>query len=185
MRFEWDTKKFFGGIFIFILVLFVLNVRILRNLEKSLKIQPRLEMESTEETEEIQDIPSIRSAQLDEPLPTGLVADEPQDANITVENEQSLVRSQMQWDFELKRAKDQAGQLKISDPHERSVHVRKNPEEYASQLKLLDDQIKALEEKKGKSARDPGLRSRLQTLYMLRATLTIFKDEIIEQIPAK
>ena len=181
MRFVWDTQKFFGGVFVFLLILFGLNVVILRNLEKSLKTQPRMATDLSDMVSESSETLPARSPQLDQPLPEGLVPDQPEDFNITFENEQNLVRTQMQWDFELKRARDQAGHLRTSDPQERFVHVRKSPEEYASQLKLLDTQIKELEEKKRKSARNQVLRDRLQTLYMLRATLTIFKDEIIEE----
>jgi len=184
MKFSWNPRKFFSGILLFLLILFALNVRIMSKLEKSLRIASQVKESPAGQSAELVKEIIPRSEQLDQPLPDGLVTDAADDYGIGVEHEQAMNRSQMQWDFELKRSRDYAGHLKTSDRQEKIVRVQKSPEEYAAQLKLLDEQIRELEVRVKRNPYDDKGQERLQSLYMLRATLSIFKKDIVKDKPS-
>lgn len=103
--------------------------------------------------------------------------DDPAKYNIKVQGRSDVPLTEQQWEYQMRQGLSGVGQA--GDPS--LAGVEKTPQEIEGQLQEINSQIKEYEAITLSNAGDHKAQERLQTLYMLKATLNILKDKVTKR----
>ena len=106
-----------------------------------------------------------------------LVADDPDKYNIKSQGEQDIPLTQAQWEYRMRQGLKQS-RADNANPALSLAGIEKTPEEIEGRINELNAQIKAYEAAALNNPGDRNAQEKLQTLYMLKATLTVLKDKV-------
>ena len=118
-------------------------------------------------------------ALLREPKDNILVSEDPAQYNIQVLTDKNLSLSQAQWDVNMKTALLHS---KTAGPMEGG---EKTPKELKERLNRINRQIKDLEKIDRKGPGNQSEEMKLQSLYILKSSLTVLEEAAGEKIPKK
>jgi hypothetical protein len=103
-----------------------------------------------------------------------LIEDDPAQYNIKVQGRTDVPLTEQQWEYQMRQGLANVGQGAESP----LTGIAKTPEEVADQMEEITSQIKEYETITATNPGDRKAQEHLQTLYMLKATLTILKDKV-------
>lgn len=106
-----------------------------------------------------------------------LSEDDPAKYNIKVQGRSDVPLTEQQWEYQMRQGLSSIGQA--GDPA--LVGVEKTPQEIEDQLQEINSQIREYEAITLSNTGDHKSQERLQTLYMLKATLNILKDKVTKR----
>lgn len=108
-----------------------------------------------------------------------LVSGDPAQYNIQVITNKDLSLSQAQWDVNMRTA------LLHSEAGGRMEGEKKTPKELKERLNRIDRQINDLEKIDRKGSGNQAEEMKLQSLYILKSSLTVLEETAGEKIPIK
>jgi len=114
-------------------------------------------------------------------MPAPVVRLNPEDPSkygIVVKKEDRIPQDQSDWDTTVKKSFAQSKVLNRIKEDRAFDEVKKTPKELQRKLQRLDDRIKKFEKITKDNPADEDAEIRLQTLYMLKSTLTLLEDKI-------
>ncbi len=112
------------------------------------------------------------------PKQHSLAAEDPARYGILVKSDDRLPHNQAQWDLNMRKALAEPkgfGGKNMKLPFEK---IEKAPKEFQKQLQRIEERIKAFEKLKRNNPDDQDVEKKLQTLYMLKATLTALEGDM-------
>ena len=108
-----------------------------------------------------------------------LTPDDPAKYGIVVQKQEDLPRNQTQWDLHMKKVLVQSKALESMEGKKAFDGVKKTPQEFQQRVQLIDERIKNYEKMVQDDPSNESAQEKLQTLYMLKSTLTVMQDKII------
>ena len=106
-----------------------------------------------------------------------LVADDPAKYNIKSQGEHDVPLTEQQWEYRMRQGL-KSSPSSHENPGLSLEGVQKTPEEIEKRIKDLTAQIKAQETIILNNSGDRHAQDKLQTLYMLKATLMVLKEKV-------
>jgi hypothetical protein len=101
---------------------------------------------------------------------------------IEVDNKDDAAKTQDQWTDQMSQTLDQSGLIDSMNQQGLLEGLRNDPQKMKEKLQRIDDEIREQEVKTRQFPDNPDEKSRLQSLYMLKATLTALDKKAV---PAK
>jgi len=162
---------FFSGFFILIILI---NLGIRSTLESS-------KASNAAKAEEGKDQAKTREVFIEENSEYHLAPDDPAKYNIKFQGEYDIPLTEKQWEDRMRQSLRQSS-LNDKHPEQLLEGVKKTPEQIDAQIADLQAKIKEYEAI-ALSTGDEKAKEKLQTLYMLKATLTVLKDKVTSSSP--
>ena len=116
---------------------------------------------------------------LQEPEDNILISENPAQYNIQVLTDKDLALSQAQWDVNMKTA------LLNSKTAEPVAGGKKTPKELKERLSRINREIKDLEKRDRNASGNQAEEMKLQSLYILKSSLTVLGEQTGEKIPER
>ncbi len=107
-----------------------------------------------------------------------LVAEDPRENNIVEQKGRESDHAQLQWDLYMEKVLMKSKAVKQMKEREIFKDIHKTPEELLSRIQLIDNQIQRYENQSRQKPQDEYALDNLQSLYMLKSTLTVLEESI-------
>ena len=114
-----------------------------------------------------------------------LTPDAPARYGIFVQKQENLPHNQNQWEQHMKKVLVKSGALNSLEEQKAFDSVQKSPEEYKKRIQIIDERIRNYEKIVQNNPSDEEAQGKLQTLYMLKSTLTVMEKNIVEKVKTK
>ena len=108
-----------------------------------------------------------------------LISANPAKYGIVVQTEETMPRNQLQWDLYTEKILVKSKALDRMDEKKVFAGIKKTPRELKKRMNEINDQIKMYEKIKRNNPADPDAENKLDSLYMLKATLTALESKIV------
>ena len=108
-----------------------------------------------------------------------LIPTSPAKYGIVDQTEETMPRNQLQWDLYTEKVLVKSKALDRMDEKKAFAGIKKTSREFKKRMNEINDQIKMYEKIKRNNPADPDAENKLESLYMLKATLTALESKIV------
>lgn len=109
----------------------------------------------------------------------GLLVDDPSDVMIFVQKKDQGYRSELQWEFDMKQTMFNSKVIEQMDQDQRIAEFKDSAAEFNKRMRRIDNRIQFFENEKQRYPKNSDISDKLQNLYMLKSTMSVFKDKIL------
>ena len=177
-----QNKQHVLSLTITLVILFIFSIGLTNTLINSYVSDPGIFKEKREDVAAIPRKPA--KTLLQEPQNNTLISEDPARYNIQVFTDGDLRLSQVQWDVDIWDVNMKKALLH-SNAARHMDRGGKTPKELKERLGRINRQIKELEKTDRKSPGHQTEKIKLQSLYILKSSLTVLEEQTGEKIPER